>query len=245
MVVAIKGSKVSDFGGRSLSVLMSSTVIVNPDRPEAFQLRGWFDSEGQRLEPVSISNTRASPAAGNACWKSLREAQKDSLKLKGKAEYFTCVATVVHMRKDNCLYKACPNGTCHKKVIDEQNGLYRCEKCEQDFPSFKYRMILGVNIVDYQTNQWITCFQETAEVIVGQSTSYLGELKEKDERAFEEVFQKANFSTYQFRIRVQHDNYKDEFRLKMSAVEVKPVDCKEYAKYLIANIRKRAATLRR
>lgn len=42
-VIAIKGARVSDFGGRSLSVLSSSTVVVNPDSPEAFKLRGWYD----------------------------------------------------------------------------------------------------------------------------------------------------------------------------------------------------------
>lgn len=40
-VMAIKGARVSDFGGRSLSILSSSTVIVNPDIPEAYKLRGW------------------------------------------------------------------------------------------------------------------------------------------------------------------------------------------------------------
>lgn len=33
----------SDFGGRSLSVLSSSTVVINPDSPEAFKLRGWYE----------------------------------------------------------------------------------------------------------------------------------------------------------------------------------------------------------
>lgn len=40
-VMAIKGARVSDFGGRSLSVLSSSTIILNPDIPEAYKLRGW------------------------------------------------------------------------------------------------------------------------------------------------------------------------------------------------------------
>lgn len=42
-MIAIKGARVSDFGGRSLSVLSSSTVIINPDSPEAFKLRGWYE----------------------------------------------------------------------------------------------------------------------------------------------------------------------------------------------------------
>ncbi|CAI5643317.1 unnamed protein product [Oreochromis niloticus] len=40
-VVAIKGARLSDFGGRSLSALFSSTVMVNPDIPQAFRLRAW------------------------------------------------------------------------------------------------------------------------------------------------------------------------------------------------------------
>jgi replication factor A1 len=40
-VVAFKGVKVGDFGGRSLSMFSSATMSVNPDIPEAHGLRGW------------------------------------------------------------------------------------------------------------------------------------------------------------------------------------------------------------
>lgn len=43
------------------------------------------------------------------------------------------------------MYQACPTQDCNKKVIDQQNGLYRCEKCDREFPNFKYRMILSVS----------------------------------------------------------------------------------------------------
>lgn len=61
-----------------------------------------------------------------------------------QADYFSCVGTVVYLRKENCMYQACPTQDCNKKVVDEQNGLYRCEKCDREFPNFKYRMILSV-----------------------------------------------------------------------------------------------------
>uniref|UniRef100_A0A452RP81 Replication protein A subunit n=1 Tax=Ursus americanus TaxID=9643 RepID=A0A452RP81_URSAM len=182
-VMAIKGARVSDFGGRSLSVLSSSTVIVNPDIPEAYKLRGWFDSEGQALDGVSISDLKSGGTGGsNTNWKTLYEVKSENLGHGDKADYFSSVATVVYLRKENCMYQACPTQDCNKKVIDQQNGLYRCEKCDSEFPNFKYRMILSVNIADFQENQWVTCFQESAEAIVGQSTSYLGELKEKADR---------------------------------------------------------------
>ncbi|KAF1438033.1 RFA1 protein, partial [Pygoscelis papua] len=147
-VIAIKGARLSDFGGRSLSVLSSSTVVINPDSPEAFKLRGWyeFDSEGQLLECTSISDVRGGPASGvNTNWKTLFEAKSENLGQGDKADYFSCVGTVVHLRKENCMYQACPSQDCNKKVIDQQNGLYRCEKCDREFPNFKYRMMLLVS----------------------------------------------------------------------------------------------------
>lgn len=48
------------------------------------------------------------------------------------------------------MYQACPTQDCNKKVIDQQNGLYRCEKCDREFPNFKYRMILSVSRVDHE-----------------------------------------------------------------------------------------------
>ncbi|KAM9319279.1 replication protein A 70 kDa DNA-binding subunit [Gastrophryne carolinensis] len=239
-VVAIKGARLSDFGGRSLSVLSASTLLINPDIPEAFKLRGWFDSEGQVIEGTSISESRGGGGGGNTNWKSLLEVKNENLGHGEKADYFTSVATIVYLRKENCLYQACPSQDCNKKVIDQQNGLFRCEKCDKEFPNFKYRLILSANIADFGENQWITCFQESAESILGQNAMYLGELKEKNEQAYEEVFQNANFRSYTFRIRVKLETYNDESRIKATAMDVKPVDHKEYSRRLIMNIRKLA-----
>ncbi|KAE8622260.1 hypothetical protein XENTR_v10005168 [Xenopus tropicalis] len=240
-VVAIKGARLSDFGGRSLSVLSSSTVMINPDIPEAFKLRAWFDSEGQVVEGTSISESRGGTGGGNTNWKSLLEVKTENLGHGEKADYFTSVATIVYLRKENCLYQACPSQDCNKKVIDQQNGLFRCEKCDKEFPNYKYRLILSANIADFGENQWITCFQESAESILGQNATYLGELKEKNEQAYDEVFQNANFRSYTFRIRVKLETYNDESRIKATAMDVKPVDHKEYSRRLIMNIRKMAA----
>ena len=65
-VIAVKGCKVSDFGGRSLSTQFTSLLTVDPDIPEAHQLRGWFDSVGKNKEVSSISDQR-SGGAGEMC----------------------------------------------------------------------------------------------------------------------------------------------------------------------------------
>lgn len=39
-------------------------------------------------------------------------------------------------------------------------------------------IIRQANIADYGDNQWVTCFQESAEAILGQNAAYLGQLKD-------------------------------------------------------------------
>ncbi|XP_071362308.1 replication protein A 70 kDa DNA-binding subunit-like isoform X2 [Trachinotus anak] len=240
-VVAIKGARLSDFGGRSLSALFSSTVLVNPDIPEAFRLRGWYDRTGYMLDSQSLTETRSVGSGTKMNWKTLSDIKNENMGQGEKADYFSCVATVLYTRKENCLYQACPSADCNKKVIDQQNGLYRCEKCNREFPNFKYRLLLSANLADFGDNQWVTCFQETAEVLLGHSAETLGELRDTDETAFDEVFQKATFTTYIFKNRVKLETYNDESRVKVTVMEVQPVDHREYSRRLLSNIRKLAS----
>ncbi|XP_037533784.1 replication protein A 70 kDa DNA-binding subunit [Nematolebias whitei] len=209
-ILAIKGAKLSDFGGRSLSASFSSTMMINPDIPEAYKLRG-----------CTSFQTPEGPGT--------------------PADYYSCTATIVYLRKENCLYQACPSQDCNKKVVDQQNGMFRCEKCDKEFPNFKYRLILSANIADYGDNQWVTCFQESAEAILGQNAAYLGQLKDSNEAAFDEVFQQANFNTFVFHNRVKMETYNDESRIKATVLMAMPVDHIDYIKRMIVNIRFMAA----
>jgi len=240
-ILAIKAAKLSDFGGRSLSASFSSTLMINPDIPEAYKLRGWYDKEGHAIDGQSLTELRGGGGgSANTNWKTLADVKTEHLGHGDKADYFSCTATIVYLKKENCLYQACPSQDCNKKVVDQQNGMYRCEKCDKEFPNFKYRLILSANIADYADNQWVTCFQESAEAILGQNTTYLGQLRDSNETAFDEVFQQANFNTFIFRARVKLETYNDESRIKATVMDVKPVDHKEYSKRLIMNIRKLA-----
>nr|XP_019952555.1 PREDICTED: replication protein A 70 kDa DNA-binding subunit-like isoform X2 [Paralichthys olivaceus] len=206
-VVAIKGARLSDFGGISLSALFSSTVMVNPDIPEAFRLRAWYDQGGFTLKSQSLTNTRSASSGTKINWKTLSDVKNENMGHGEKADYFSCVATLLYTRKENCLYQACPSADCKKKVIDQQNGMYRCEKCNREFPNFQYRLLLSANLADFGQNQWVTCFQETAEVLLGHSAQTLGELRDTDETTFDEVFQKAHFKTHIFKNKVKIETY--------------------------------------
>lgn len=241
-IVAIKGARLSDFGGRSLSALFSSTIMVNPDIPQAFSLRAWFDQEGHAVDSQSLTEARPGGSGARMNWKTLSDVKSEHMGHGEKADYFSCVATVVYIRKENCLYRACPRSDCNKKVVDQHNGLFRCEKCDREYPNFQYRLLLSANLADFGDNQWVTCFQETAEVLLGHSAERLGQLRDTDEEAFEQVFHKANFSTHIFKNRVKLETYNDETRVKVTVLEILPMDHREFSRRLIANIHKMSAS---
>ncbi|CAH3021049.1 unnamed protein product [Porites evermanni] len=242
-VLALKGVKVSEFGGRSLSIMNSTNMMVDPmDLKEAHTLRGWYLNVGKDSSVESVSAQRSDGAIGSGAFKTLMQIKTEQLGMGEKPDYLSAKATAVFYKKDNCLYKACPTGDCNKKLIEEGDGNYRCEKCNRSFPNFQYRLILSANLADFTGNQWVTCFQESAEAILKRTAAEIGELKDSgDDRNFDAVFSEASFKTFNFRIRAKMETYNDETRLKCSVVNAAPLDFKQESKRLIDEIKKLSA----
>lgn len=236
-VIAIKGAKVSDFGGRSLSILGSSVFHINPDVPESHELKGWFDNGGASEQTASLSGQRMDGMSGGV-YKTIAQIKDENLGMGEKADYFNLRAYCVFSKKENCMYQACPSAECNKKVT-EDNGQYRCEKCDRTYPDFKYRMILSSNISDFTGNQWITSFQESAEVILGVTAEQLGNYKDsEDQEKFESIFKEAAFKPFVFKLRAKMESYQDDVRLKCSSVSAMPMNFKQESKRLIEEIKK-------
>ena len=75
------------------------------------------------------------------------------------------------------------------QVQDQNNGMYRCEKCNLEKDIFNWRLILSVNIVDMTENQWAQCFQEQGEQILGVPAQELGDWFISDKEAYDKVFE--------------------------------------------------------
>ena len=72
--------------------------------------------------------------------------------------------SVCHPSKDKALYKACGENMgdgkeCNKKVMEQGDGTYRCEKCMRNKEEFKWRIMLQLNMADCSDNNWASCFQ--------------------------------------------------------------------------------------
>ncbi len=220
-VVAFKGMRVSDFGGRSLSLLSSGTMAVDPDIPEAHKLKGWYDSTGRNNTFASHSNMASVGAASG---------RKDELKVIGqvksenlgleKDEYFTIKATIMHIRQENFAYAACLSDNCNKKVMDQGDGTWRCEKCLINHDRPQYRYIMSADVSDHTGHIWVSCFDDQAKLIVGRSADEMVKLQEQHDGSFEAAFEEAMCRKMVFNCRAKMDTYGDQPRYVYSCLSL-------------------------
>jgi replication factor A1 len=142
-IVILKSVKVSDFGGRSLSMTFGSSVTPNPDIDQAFTLKGWYDAQGQRDLKSFQSHVGLAPSMGGAIGrtdpvKTLAQVRDDVRPIDNEVSYFTTVATIVYIKHDNVSYPACTEDGCNKKVINYDDS-WRCEKCNKSIAKPQYR----------------------------------------------------------------------------------------------------------
>lgn len=225
-VVAARGARVSDFGGVSLSMVMQSTLFINPSIERAFVLQGWYEREGKEAPTESLS-TRGAPGGASSDMKLLKEINQGDLGKGEKPDYIVCVATVVGVQYQNTCYKACPNDGCNKKLVESHSGMYRCEKCNLDTSDFKWRLLLTVDLGDFSDGISAVCFHEAAEVILGKKAEQIGELMLEPKRV-ERLLHRSIFKEFTFRIRVKMESFNDECRLRNTILSAIPVNLEEY-----------------
>ena len=67
--------------------------------------------------------------------------------------------------------------------------MFRCEKCNLELDNYNWRLILSLNLVDMTDNQWVQCFQEQGEDILGVKAQELGDWFISDKEAYDKVFE--------------------------------------------------------
>ena len=212
-VVAFKGTKVSDFGGKSLSLLSSGTMTVDPDIPDAHRLKGWYDSAGRTNNFATHQNMAS---MGNATGrkdenKTISQVKDENLGMDDTA-YYSIKATVVFVKQDNFCYPACLKEGCNKKVVEQGDGTWYCEKDSISHDRPDYRYIVSLNVADHTSHQWLSCFNETGIMIFGMTANELMELKENDDAKFLAAFEAVNCKKFNFRCRAKMDNFGDTQR---------------------------------
>ena len=214
-VVAFKGVKVSDFGGRSLSLLSSGSMATNPDMPEAHKLRGWYDHQGQNQNFSTHANVQGTVVTGERKGdqtKTVAAVKDEQLGMSEQADFFNLKASIQYIKQDNFCYPACASEGCNKKVVELEPGQWRCEKCDKNHERPIYRYIMSVNVSDHTGQLWLSCFDEVGRMIMGRSADDLMEAKEVDEKKCSDIFSDANCQTWNFKCLAKMDNFQDNQR---------------------------------
>ena len=217
-VIAFKGLKVSDFGGRSLSLLSSGSMTVNPDIVQAHKLKGWYEDQGRNDTFTSHASMGDGMSMGDAGgrgkpMKSIMQVKDENLGMSDAPDYFTTKATIIYVKQENFSYPACLAPECkNKKVVEEEPGQWRCAFCQKTYPKPEYRYVLSVNVSDHTGQIWLSCFNDVGIKVMGMTADALVELRENDDNAATEVFQDANCQTWIFKCRAKMDNFQDQQR---------------------------------
>lgn len=237
-VIAIKGAKVSDFNGKTLSMTPSGTISANPDTPEAYAIKGWYDAQGRNGEFQSLKSEMTTRKTSIEERKSILEAQTEEIGMGDKPEYFAIKASVNFVKTDNFSYPACSSEGCNRKVVEQHDGTWRCEKCDINHAVPLYRYILTTSVLDQTGQLWLTMFEDQAKQFLGVSANDLVKFKEEDNNKFTQIVSAVQMKEFEFRIRARQDNYNGQTRIRYNAVGINKIDYGNEAEYLVSKFDK-------
>ncbi|GJN36318.1 hypothetical protein PR202_gb25167 [Eleusine coracana subsp. coracana] len=238
-ILAMKNVRVTEFNGRGVSTISTTQLKINPEFPEAENLQRWYETEGRVAACVSLSREK-SGMGRNDVRKTVAQIKDDGLGINGKPDWITIKGSISHLKSDNFFYPACTievNGRqCNKKVTNNGDGTWHCERCDQVLPNCEYRYLLMCQIQDHTGVTYATAFQEGGMEIMGCSAQELSTIKEEDDAKFAEIIQGIRFQMYLFKLKVLLETFNDESRIKCNIVKAEKLDPLKESGYLLGAI---------
>ncbi|XP_061366097.1 replication protein A 70 kDa DNA-binding subunit A-like [Gastrolobium bilobum] len=237
-VLAAKAVRVNDFNGKSIGTIATSQLFVEPDFPEAYTLKQWFEREGRNVPAVSISRETSSFGKTDVR-KTISQIKDEKLGTSEKPDWISVCASVSFIKVDNFCYTACPimigDRQCNKKVTNNGDGKWRCDRCDQSIDACDYRYLLQFQIQDHTGLTWVTAFQEGGEEIMGIPAKDLYYLKfeEQEDEKFAEIIRKVLFNKYVFKLKVKEETFSDEQRVKSTVVKAEKVNYASESRFVL------------
>ncbi|KAG8084585.1 hypothetical protein GUJ93_ZPchr0010g7975 [Zizania palustris] len=239
-VVALKGVRVSDYGGRSVGTISSTQFIINPDFPEVERLKQWYLTEGKTAPCISLSREMSSMGRADVR-KTIAQIKDDNLGQSDKPDWIVIKAAISHVPTDFC-YPACPlifnAKQCNKKAINNGDGAWHCDRCDQSFEKCEYRYLVTFQIQDHTGTTYATAFQEAGEQIFGRKAEEIFSIRndDQDDAQFTEIMEGVRWHLYLFKLRVKEETYNDESRVKCSIVKAEKLDPSKESTILLGAI---------
>ncbi|XP_065877693.1 replication protein A 70 kDa DNA-binding subunit A-like [Euphorbia lathyris] len=237
-VLAVKTARVNDFNGKAVGTIATSQLFLEPDFPEARSLKEWFEREGKNAPSVSISREMLSAGRVDVP-KTISQIKDEKLGTSEKPDWITVNGTVIFVKADNFCYTACPiiagDRACNKKVTNNGDGKWWCEKCDRSMDECAYRYILQLQIQDHTGITWATAFDESGEEIMGISAKELHSIKydKQDDDSFSKILRQVLFSRFVFKLKVKEETFSDEQRVKSTVFRAEKMNYSSHSRFLL------------
>ncbi|XP_062219115.1 replication protein A 70 kDa DNA-binding subunit C-like [Phragmites australis] len=240
-ILALRGARVNDFSGRSVSTISITQLRINPDFPDAERLRQWYIIEGKTAACVSLSREMSNKGRVDVR-KTIAQIKAENLGRSDKPDWITIKAAISEVRSESFYYPACPlmfnEKPCNKKAIQNSDGMWHCERCDKSFENCEYRYLVTFQIQDHTSTTYVTAFQEAAEQIFGHSAQEIFSIRtvNQDDALFAEIIEGVRWHQYLFKLRVREETFNDEQRVKCSIVKAEKLDPSEESRILLGVI---------
>ena len=197
---------------------------------------------GGAADTKSLSvNTRSDTSDRDSVRACLLDLQEAGVGTGEKPSYFNILATITKINpstksEQSIWYSSCP--TCQRKVVGEDGCGFNCEKCGWAGEACVYRYMLPCVACDGGANQWLSAFNDMAEILIGKKAGELKAIKDADQHAYEAIIDGAQWKRYVMTLRGKVETYQDVSKLKVHIIRAAPVNYANEGKTLLADIAK-------
>jgi replication factor A1 len=241
-VLAVKGARVSDFGGKTLSAVQSSEFEVNPQVPAAFNAQNWFNSlpnQGRDVPSLSGGGSGGGGGGmGGGKEKTLGAIASENLGHNATPDYITVPNIYITSFKRDAAtlwYKACSKPECKGRKVEERGvGNFACPTCGS-VNSYKLRWVSNFTGFDHTGREWISGFGEAGSIILGCEPESIADL-DRGEARFIQTFDDPRYRSYNMKLAVKSELWNDTPRIKVSVQSITPVNYVTDSTRLISRI---------
>jgi replication factor A1 len=237
-VIAMKSVKVGEYGGRSISSVDNSKIVINPTYREKLKasindkIAKGFSFKSIQSKMSGNDAPTSSVDIGNASY--LKHVIND-YEAYDKCNSSKIKATILSLRHDDKnYYTGCE--TCKKK-INRENDRWVCPNCNKEYDSPAYFYTLSLKVKDASIEAYIDFFGNVAEKLLNVSCAeYKHLIETKDETRLKEISSSIEFRTFNMTVKPKRNTYNNIAKIRINCFKSQEIDIATEARNIVKKL---------